>query len=257
MGRPSFRHGAAAVAIGIGLAVTIPVSPLAQGHRRGGSEDVPIFIVPTRAPAAARPASPPDLPREALALVSATLQLQTTRGASGAAVVQTVTRTADRVHVETGAGRELLYMRNPTDVRRVSAMLTDHTARTTVVYDESDLRRVLGIRGWLDVLTLGFDPGRFAELRPVSGTRRAFDLPFEHLEGPGSADGVLEAWWHQGELLPLEVVRRRPESDAPVVVTVVQRSLAVDRQRLALPTTRFPDYRQLDFADWLEGLHER
>ena len=70
---------------------------------------------------------------------------------------QTITRTADRIHVR-GQGNEWLFVRNVRDSRRVSGTLVDHAARAIVFHDESDLRSMLGMNGWADALNLGFEP---------------------------------------------------------------------------------------------------
>jgi len=256
MGRPSFRDLVAAVVIGIGWLGTIAAPSLAQGQRRTAAEDVPAFVLPDRTASAGTVEPPPELPSEAHYLTPSALEVHTTAAGHTAESVQTVTRTVDRVRVDMPGNREWLYVRNPVDARRVSAWLTDHAAKTIVVYDESDLRQTMGIRGWLDVLTLGFDSGTLAHRTPVGEARRAFDLPFQHFTIPAADAAVQEVWWHQGQLLPLKIVRRRPAASS-TVVTVRQRRLDVDLRRIASPATRFPHYRQLDFADWLEGLHER
>jgi hypothetical protein len=53
--------------------------------------------------------------------------------------------------------REWLFERNPRDPRRAFASAVEQGSQTIVLYEETDLRMMLGIRGWADVLSLGFD----------------------------------------------------------------------------------------------------
>jgi hypothetical protein len=257
-GRPLLRRLAAVVVVGCGLQAGEPMASFAQSRHQGGAEDVPSFVVPERAAAAPRPALPPNLPAPALVITPATLEVQTSGVASGTTVVQTVTRTAERVHIDTHDGREWLYVRNPADTRRVSARLIDHASQTIVVYDESDLRNVLGTVGWLDVVSLGISPDTLAQLRMAGGERRTFGLTFRHFVAPApGAAAVRDVWWQERELFALEITRHQPGQGVPRVVTVREFRPDVEEARLAAPAARFPHYRQVDFADWLEGLHER
>lgn len=206
-GRLSLSALLAAVAIGIGLHAALAAPAFAQGRRAPHPGDVPTFVFPERAAAPRTVEPPPALPPEALDVTPSIFAVHAGTEGSPAAV-QTVTRTVDRVLVEMPGNIEWLFVRNPTDIRRVSAMWTDHATKTIVVYEESDLRRTMGIRGWLDVITLGTDASSRSALA------------------------------------------------ASPVVTVRQHQEDVDLSRLASPATRFPGYRQFDFADWLEGLHE-
>lgn len=70
----------------------------------------------------------------------------------------TVVRTATRVLIRADA-REWLFERNPVDVRRVSATIAEHNYKTIVSYEESDVRNLLGINGWADVLDLTSERG--------------------------------------------------------------------------------------------------
>lgn len=180
----------------------------AYGQGRSGPENVPTFVLPVRTAPPDAEEPPPALPPEALDVTPSVLEVHAATDGPTAAR-QIVTRTVDRVLIESPGNREWLFVRSPTDVRRASAMWTDHATKTIVVYDDSDLRRTMGIRGWFDVIAPTLD----------AGGRRA----------PSGTD----------------------------TVTVRQRHVDVDLGRVASPITRFPNYRQLDYADWLEGLHER
>ena len=62
-----------------------------------------------------------------------------------------VLRTRDRILVKTDQ-REWLFERNPVDPRRVTAKVVDHAGKLVVGYEESDVRNLLGLNGWAEVL---------------------------------------------------------------------------------------------------------
>ncbi len=97
--------------------------------------------------------------------------------------------TITRVHATASDQREWLFEQNSVDPLRVTGFQVVHAAQTIVVYEDSDLRNWLGLRGWADVIAMG-DSG---------GLRRSADpLTLRH------------------------------------------------------PTLRFPRYRVVDLAEWLE-----
>lgn len=217
---------------------------LSPGERSALAPPVPPI---RRAPSAA-PAAPPDLPPGAAAVRPSTLTLVLERrqeGGAPVAVRQSVTRTVDRVHIAGGAnGPEWLFERNPVDPRRVSGHYVDHQTRTIVFHTDSDLALRMGIPGWAHVLTLG------CELPPPSGRPAA--------QGARAIDGVsfvrspgASAWWNVERLLPAECT----STDASGATRLRLQSLrdGVEPRLLRLPTERFPAYRALDLADWLEG----
>lgn len=210
---------------------------------------------------AQRPPAPPALPGTALTLVPLTLELRTVGGDAGAAGgTRRITRTRDRVHVRIDARREWLYVRNPVDARRVTGFLVDHTDRVIVVYEESDLRNQLGIRGWLDVITLGVDYGALAPAatRATSEIRTAHGRAFVR-RGARTPDGTRTSiWWNDDDLLALDTAGGPTAGGAPTPrTTLVSIEPRVDDTLLAPLLTRFPTYHQVDYADWLEHRHER
>ena len=133
-----------------------------------------MLAIPTRRTPDAPPGPPPNLPEGAEGIAPLTIQAivrrHTTSGASET-LRQTISRTADRIHLAADNGREWLFERNPRDPRRVSAALIEHASQAIVRYEESDLRMTLGIRGWADVLALGVE----SELLTVKRTRGGVD----------------------------------------------------------------------------------
>lgn len=167
---------------------------------------------PRRGVSRSAPAPPPELPAGATALAPDTWRVTARSIASGrqeADVVQIVSRSVDRVHVALANGDEWLFERNPIDHRRVSGFAILHGTRVVVAYADSDLRNLLGLSGWAQVITFGC---RTAALAPASCASR---------------DGRSQ----------LSLTRVRQGADA----------------RLLSPAAeRFPTYREVDVADWLE-----
>ncbi|HEY8145483.1 MAG TPA: hypothetical protein VIG06_22540 [Kofleriaceae bacterium] len=151
------------------------VSPLAATGGAGGqpssSPAVEMVVLPARAPHD-RPAPGP-------------------RGTGLPVAGRVVTRAGDRVHVSYGTGRpEWLFVRNPVDGRRVSAIQFDRAARVVVEWDESELRMAGIAEGWDDVARLGGEEpgGDFARLEDprADGTRyRVVDVADQREDAHG------------------------------------------------------------------------
>jgi hypothetical protein len=212
-----------------------------------------VFVRPTRRAPVAVPASPPELPSRAHDVEPFTFEVVTRRTPrTGSAVTerQRVSRTKDRIHVATGA-TEWLFERNPTDPRRVTALLVHHASRSIVTHEESDLRNTVGIDGWAPVLLIGVDMAVLGTLTPTSESRTSAGLQFRKHAAVAQGQGVSEVWWNAEQLLPLTTVIR----DAAGVTNVTVQGLrsGVDATLLRSPSSRFPKYRLVDLAEWLEG----
>lgn len=209
----------------------------------------PLVVAPPRGRLA--PAGPPDLPPDVdLAPVTATVTVQTTRGRDLRTVRQIVTRTADRVHVSLSDGREWLFIQNTVDPRRATGFLVRHDAETIVVHEDSDLRHWQGIHGWADVVMFGLTRDLIATTEPLPPSRRRAAIVFtRHM--PREADGVLtDLWWNAARALPERYTIRT--AAGTVRFTLDRLQLTADRGRLAAPAERFPGYRIVDLAEWLE-----
>jgi hypothetical protein len=217
--------------------------------------DVTAPIMPARRLAPAASSSPPPLPAGADGVRPVTLTLairKTATGRSAATIRQTVTRTADRVHVAAvGRGPEWLFERNSVDPRRVSGHFVDHKTRTIVFYSDSDLELMLGIPGWAHVVTLGCDnPPATTGTAPAPASSKVVS-GFAFHRVPSAARGNAGAWWNTDQVLPAECTRT--DADGTARLTLVSASPNVDTARLQPPTARFPSYRAIDLAEWLEG----
>jgi len=223
-----------------------PQVPTAAVERE--DDDLTVPVLPARRLVAAAPTAPPPLPPGADRVRPLTLdvRLTTRAGKREHARAQTVTRAFDRVHVATTTGVEWLFERNPVDPRRVSASAVQHADKVIVVYSESDLRMALGIPGWTHVLTMGVDAP--AVTATVSGQARTMaGLRFTRAAvAPDGGRGRL--WWNAEQLLPLEY----GAADGSTSLAVVKIAAGADTARLAAPETRFPGYRVVELADWLE-----
>lgn len=195
-----------------------------------------------RRTADAPPAAPVDLPVGADSIAPLTLQERI--GSSGTS--RTVSRTADRVHIAFEDGREWLFVRNPLDSRRVAGYLVHHSQKAISTYGESDLRNAVGIRGWADVLALGFDPSALAGLAPATDERKIGEVSFVLYAGDAG-----EVWWNAEQLLAAEV--NLHDAEGPTMrLTIESIRAGVDASLLQSPMTRFPDYREASYVDWLE-----
>jgi hypothetical protein len=183
-----------------------------------------------------------------LTLTAVTRRVPTTGGPQ--TFRHTITRTATRIHVAKDDGREWLFERNAVDPRRVTGFLVEHGSRAIVVYEESDLRLSLGIRGWADVLSFGFDPGVLERLTPTEQTRVIAGIGFVHYTLRGHRDSGQDVWWSEEQGLASSFTSR----DAAMVTTFsIERIVGdVDQSLIWPPSSRFPTYRVADLAAWLE-----
>jgi hypothetical protein len=233
------------VLAGLGLAAT------AVGHGQESAADRADLAVPmatARRATDAPPPMPPPLPDGADRISSLTLRTVVRKSAAGRAreVRQTITRSAERIHVVAPGGVEWLFERNPRDPRRVAGHYVEHAAKTIVYHSDSDLRTLMGIDGWARLLTLGFDPRSLDGMRPTGGMRTIAGLRFVRHAGGDEA-----VWWSSEALFPAELSRQAPGRPPRLVVESV--STTVDSAVLRAPSRRFPAYRAIDVAEWLEG----
>lgn len=211
-------------------------------------DDLAVPVLPARRLATPAPEAPPDLPPGADRVQPLTVEVRLTTRAGGRAETraQTVTRAKDRVHVATATGVEWLFERNPVDPRRVAASAVRHAEKTIVVYSESDLRMALGIPGWAHVLTMGVD-ARAVTAAGTAEARTLAGLRF-HKVRVDSGDRGRTLWWNAEQLLPLEYAAGATGAS----LAVVKISPGAEPARLWAPEVRFPGYRVVEFADWLE-----
>lgn len=212
-----------------------------------------VFVRPTRRPAGAMPKGPAPVPSIAEQAPPLTLDVltryQSQRGRLRS-VRHSVSRTHDRIHLALPGRREWLLLRNPVDPRRVSGLLVDHAARVIVVHEESELRSRLGISGWADALLLGFDPELVPRLQAGAQTRTIAGVRFARqrvVDGPAE---LSEVWWNAEFALPGAFTVQAGGGSTRISIERIVRD--VDSVRLQLPPSRFPSYRLMDLADWLE-----
>ena len=165
-------------------------------------------------------------------------------------VRQTASRTVDRIHLMGTEGREWLFERNPVDPRRVSATMVEHASKTIVLYGDSDLQMVLGIRGWSDILMFGFDGTLVRRCGTDAVARTIGPNRFVKCTVTGASAGKTQLWWSDAQLLATPFVLGG-DADG-TVVTIETMHAGVENARLAPATSRFPHYRVHDYADWLE-----
>ena len=229
-----------------------PAAAFSREHQSAAGEKTTVLVLPKRRGSEARSELPPPLPplTDVTPLtLDVTIEVQEATG-HGSIFRRRVSRANDRVHVAEGDGREWLFERNSRDSRRVSGLFVDHGRHVIVVYDESDLRNTQGIRGWTDVLTLGFDPELLKRLQAGTTVRRIDGQPFVRYTALHDDVPVQEVWWSAAQALPTDVLTTGGGGSVRLRIEHARRG--VDSTILQAPPTRFPTYRVIDFADYLE-----
>lgn len=233
------------------LACATLATPVLPALAQVAAEDLPLAIVePQRRNVRLAPVvEPPSVPPLPAGLLSFRV---TTRDEAGTPPAElTVTRSATRMHVRAGDGRhEWWYERNPVDGRRASACLIDHQAKIILMLDDTTLRVERGIRGWADVIALGFDPAWLESMQATAERRVALDSEVRHYTATDAASRVREAWWSERLFLPVEFVISG--LGGPRRTTIEELRGLDGSPDLAPPQERFPAYAQYDLHDWRE-----
>jgi hypothetical protein len=218
--------------------------------------DAAIPVVPKRRAPDRTPPLPPPLPVGADGVTPLTLDVTIRQRTSTGGHVrrQTVTRTADRIHLAAASApherTEWLFQRNPVDPRRVSGFLIDHAARSIVFHSESDLRHMLAIPGWTHVLTLGFDPGVLSGVTASDEARILGGIRFTRYSRRDEGRERVDVWWSADQLV---ASRFTSAGDTGTTALTIERiRMVIDPRVLDSPASRFPQYGQVDLADWLE-----
>ena len=199
----------------------------------------------------AESAALPDLPRgTTLAPLTASVTVQTSGGLQVEIARQIVTRTLDHVHVALAGGEEWLFVRHPVDPRRTSGAAVYHSAQTIVIYEESELRSVKGIRGWADVVMFGLSVDLIDGVVRQRDTRVVSGVLFTRYTAAGTAAILRDLWWNADQALPERYTVRAAATIVHVTLNRLQPS--VNERLLVPPASRFPGYRVIDVATWLE-----
>lgn len=193
----------------------------------------------------------PELGPSASQLPGLTLEIEiTTRGGASSAR-RTITRTATLTHVRPhGADSEWLFVRNPVDDRRVSALRIDHRHETIIEYSESELRSSHVARGWADVAYLGVDLQVLGRM-PATGRSEALS-GFRFEEHAAAGDNSGSVWWSHSAGVPSRILDTRSQRELRLRALRV----SVNAALLEEPRRRFPGYAVLDVADFREKHHE-
>jgi hypothetical protein len=239
----------------VSLVMAAEIRPVAQSVALPDGDDVTgwVLTIPNRRALEGPPSPPPALPEGADRIAPLTIDVLIRREAGNRSVQvlrQTVTRTAERIHMAAQNGREWYFERNPVDPRRVSAWLVDNAAGAIIRYEDTDLRIRLGINGWTDVLALGFD----VRLLPVDGgtrnVRTIAGIRFVRYTVPSRVPAARELWWSADQALPS---RFAVADEGGVTRFTVERiRKTVDEAVLRPAEMRFPTYQVFDVSGWLE-----
>ncbi|MEW5975457.1 MAG: hypothetical protein AB1898_06585 [Acidobacteriota bacterium] len=224
-------------------------------HSTGQAGGVrPVLAPSTRRPPDAPPPPPPELPPNAASVTPLTLQaLIELRPVQGKALTirQSISRTADRIHVSGDDGSEWLFERNPRDARRVTGVRIERTSGQLVVHEESELRNVLGVRGWADVLMLGFDRNLLDGLERTEETQTVGGIRFARYSPVRKDLRVQDVWWSDDQLLAKAFVLADDTGTSRFSIERINPD--VSTQLIQHPSLRFPAYRLVDFPDWLDS----
>jgi hypothetical protein len=191
--------------------------------------------------------SAPALPKGADRIPPITFEMVVSAGGAQSAK-QKVTRTVDHLHLATRE-REWLFERNIQDQRRVYGFLTDHPSRTIVTYDESELRLLMGVRGWSDVLLLGFDAGMLIQYTPSRTSRSIGGIRYTRYVAKTDVT-PREIWWSELHLLVHDFTFVNQQGAARLSTGGAH--AGIDRTLLEPPAIRFPGYAVTNVSDWLE-----
>jgi hypothetical protein len=226
-------------------------APVAQRIAASNGEEW-VLTIPSRRTPDASPALPPELPKGSAHITPLTIEVVVQRRPTSGApqtLRQTIVRTADRIHVMTKE-REWLFERNSRDPRRALASAVEHRSRTIVLYEETDLRMMLGIRGWVDVLSLGFDVEWLAASTRTEDVRTQGGIRFARYAASRPDVRVMDLWWCEEQVLPgrFSVI----DTSGKTQLTVERIRSGADSSLLVAPEERFPNYRVTGLAEWLE-----
>jgi hypothetical protein len=235
------------------IAVLTSVSVFAS--QRDDRSAAPFVVVPPDRRASdalppAAPALPPGADRLSPLTIEVLVQRQSGQGAPRAAR-QTITRTSTNIHIAANDGREWFFERNPLDSRRVAGFLVQHAQRSVVFYDESDLRNMVGITGWADVLTLGASNHARDQMKRTPESRTIHGIRCTRYVARNAEAQFDELWWSERLALPCAFTLIEPSGLTRLSVEGLRR--VIDPGVLRRPHVRFPGYSSSDLADWLEG----
>ena len=119
-----------------------------------------------------------------------------------------------------------------------------------MLYEETDLRMALGIRGWVDVLSLGFSGEALNRYERTKDVRSIAGIQFVRYAGKGKDSSADEVWWSDEQVLPSRFTIR--DSAGTTQFAIERARLGADASLLQPAIVRFPQYRVFDLADWLE-----
>ncbi|ODS53488.1 MAG: hypothetical protein ABS36_12655 [Acidobacteria bacterium SCN 69-37] len=229
----------------------MPAEGIASAQSAREATNTPVITLPTRRASDTPPTPPPEVPAAADRVLAVTVSATVRRTPLNGPTQRegrTITRTFDRVHIAE-KGHEWLFERNIRDHRRVSGSLIHHDARAIIAYEESDLRIMLGIRGWADVVALGFEIDtlrnhtRAEETRMIDGTR------FQRYS-TRQGSWMRDVWWNDEQLLVGEFTTADATGTSRFSITRIRDG--IDATVLQPADSRFPTYRAFTLADWLE-----
>jgi hypothetical protein len=199
---------------------------------------------------------PPQVPDSIDAWRPVTIDIAVTTGQNE--VRRRISRTNQAVHVDMpDKGLEWLFVRNSVDPLRVYGQLVNHEDEVVLDHNDTALRDRTVARGWADVMTIGLRLDQLEGLQPSGESREAFGLQFVHLarpEGTVKTSPIDEVWWNADSGIPLQIIASNER------VSWQQSLLGIDdgvnEAMLEDAARRYPQYKNMDLADWGEEFHE-
>ena len=220
------------------------------------SADAAAIVVPPPVRDPPNQAVTPSLPAKADDVPALGFTMRTTRQRQGAApstATRQVYRSSRRVRLLDGKSTEWLFDRNPVHDDRVAGYLIDHGTKRVLSLDDSDLRNTQSVRGWADVLTMGFDPTVLRTLTPTGARTIVAGATFRQYVASAQrrTQGVLDVWWSEDLLLSLKLVVRDHDTTTTTTIRGLHPNAAASDQ--GPPLRSLDGYALVDLADANDG----
>jgi len=147
-----------------------------------------------------------------------------------------------------GKGHEWSFRRNPMSRAVVTGIRVDHALRYLIGYDSSDLRDSRLALSWDSVQAMSLDPTKFEALDEEP--QEAFGHRFDAFSLPVEKGLESTIWWNQDLALALEIRVESPQGRW--TRRLVKLEQGADALLSGDPRNRFPNYMEMDLADYRE-----
>ncbi|GJM20301.1 MAG: hypothetical protein DHS20C15_02160 [Planctomycetota bacterium] len=152
------------------------------------------------------------------------------------------------------SGRRVDFEQHGLDPRRVLSQLSVRDEGVVLDLALGDAASDPSAASWADCSLGGFTVQELTALRPTEATREAFGVEFRELRAVGEHEALREVWWNAELEVALEWRRVDASGEVRQVLQDLQRPARAGELRD--PVERHPEWRRLDFADWLDEVSE-